>query len=151
MAVSKPPSKKIAPTTASKESHNKVSLFLAEFFSSFLLIKINLSNFISLAHRAKFVAETRPIVEKYGLVMEDCDCEVGEIDIQNDTTISAEKLDEFFADFQRLIDIIRANNLKLVAYSDRLIPSGTNEDDKGPAIVLSIDENGKLNREFIGV
>ncbi len=97
----------------------------------------------------KVIAKVRPLIEKYGLVMKDCDYEYGEIDIQNDVLISADTLDEFFGDFQNFLNILESYNLKVVGYSDRLIPEGADDDDyEGPSIAFSIDGNGKLSRAY---
>ena len=95
---------------------------------------------------AEVVAKICPLVEKYGLVMKDCDYEYGEIDIQNDVLLSADVLDEFFSDFQKFLDILASYNLKVVGYSDHLIPEGADDGDECPSIVFSIDESGKLSR-----
>lgn len=94
------------------------------------------------------ITKVRPLIEKYGLVMTECDYGVGEIDIQNDVLISTGNLDEFFDDFQKLLDILSSYNLKVVGYSDRLIPEGSDEDDEGPSIMFSIDKSGKLSKTY---
>ncbi len=95
------------------------------------------------------IAKVRPLVEKYGLEMGECDYEYGEIDIRNDVLISADTLDEFFGDFQNFLYILESYNLKVVGYSDRLIPEGADDDDyEGPSITFSIDGNGKLSRAY---
>ena len=96
----------------------------------------------------ELITKVRPLIEKYDLVMTECNYEYGEIDIQNDVLISTDNLDEFFDDFQKFLDILSSYNLKVVGYSDRLIPEGTDEDNDGPSIVFSIDENGKLTKTY---
>ncbi|MBR6336008.1 MAG: hypothetical protein IKR90_07655 [Clostridia bacterium] len=93
----------------------------------------------------EFITKTRPLVEKYGLVMTECDCDIGEIDIQNEVIIPGKKIEEFFEDFQTFLDIIAAYKLKSVGYTDCLV---SNDSIHPAKIVFSVDDKGKLQKSY---
>lgn len=93
----------------------------------------------------EIIGKIRPIYEKYGLEIDEFNYGDDEITTRGFAYITADRLGEFFADLQKLIDICRSYNLELYGYTNRLISV---ESGKPGMIGLSVGSDGTLKKTY---
>ncbi len=92
------------------------------------------------------VSRIKPILDKYGLEIEEYKEGLDSISIYNWLTVSSPALNEFFEDFQKLLDILQSFGLTIGGYTNHLehIEPGTIA-----LIRFRIDENNRVQKEYL--